>query len=377
MVVCVSPSKLEGSVDLPYSKSLVHRYLIAEFLSGNTCEFRNMCDDARATFNALKAIKNNETVHAEDSASTLRFLLPLALVFNESAVFRLGKSLKRRPVSFMFDTFKNAGVNISKTDDELSVSGRLKPGKYTADASFSSQLISGLLFSLPLLDGDSELVLEGEPVSSPYIAMTLAVLEKYSVKIERDGNKFFIKGGQKYHSVVWDIEKDYSSYAVYAVLNKMGNNVECPGLINNSLQGDSIIDRYLESEESTFDMKDNIDLCPVFAVYLASLNKESRLTGVRNLIHKESNREEETVSLLKAFSVEAEYSEENGGSILIHGSGLKPMEYFSSSDHRMIMAAVAGALFAGGKIEGVECVTKSYPSFIDDIIKLGANIDVR
>ncbi|MCQ2409600.1 MAG: hypothetical protein MJ068_03560 [Clostridia bacterium] len=377
MIVSVRPSKLVGKVDLPYSKSLIHRFLIAEFLSGNLSRPYNICDDAEATFNALKAIKNGGTIYAENSASTLRFLLPLSLVFNESSEFILGSSLKKRPVDFIINTFNGAGISVIKNDDVLSASGRLKPGRYVADASVSSQLVSGLLFSLPLLDGDSELIIKGEVVSSPYISMTLDVLEKYSVCIKREGNSFYIKGGQKYISATWEIEKDYSSYALFAVLNKLGNSIECPGLIENSVQGDSMIDKYLESDEDTFDMKDNIDLCPVLAVYLASKNGDVCLTGVKNLVHKESNREEETVKLLDAFSVRSEYTEENGGTLIIHGTGLKPLKYYSSDDHRMVMAAIVGALTVGGEIGGAECVSKSYPDFIKDIIKIGADINVR
>jgi len=230
------------------------------------------------------------------------------------------------------------------------------------------------LFALPLLDGDSEIVIEGDFVSKQYVSITIETLSKFGICIQSLENKYFIKGNQKYIDTSFNIPGDYSSIAYFSVLNKLGSNIIINGISNEIIQGDSKIDLFLNSTGSVFDMEDNIDLSPIISAYVAAKGRAASLININPLKYKESNRIGEINALLDSFSIKSEYKEDNNGAILIYGGQIETKKEFSSKDHRMLMSGLVLSTLVGGTINGVEYIKKSYPNFIKDLINLGANI---
>lgn len=198
MPIKIIPQSLSGKITLPPSKSHMHRILIADFLSGSNIDSTQnyeFCDDTIATYRCLSVISKHDKSKTEnaildcnESASTFRFLLPLATSLLGDVTFVLRNSLANRPVTQYLKQLENFNIKyeVSKSEDTLIVKTRgfLSSGTYELAADNSSQLLTGLLFTLPLLDTDSELRLKEPPVSSPYVMLTLEILKNYGIHIE-------------------------------------------------------------------------------------------------------------------------------------------------------------------------------------------------
>jgi 3-phosphoshikimate 1-carboxyvinyltransferase len=280
--------------------------------------------------------------------------------------------------------------------------GQLNPGTYSLDAGVSSQFISGLLFALPLLAGDSELRLTGQAESFPYIELTLAMLEAFGVKAEFDGAAFSIPGGQTYRSPdTVRVEGDWSNAAFWLGVGAIGEgavgtgSVTCTGLNLQSRQGDraimDILTRFgvrLEAKDSAvtvsggklrgieIDARDIPDLVPVLAVIATAAEGDTVIRNVGRLRGKESDRLAAISSVLRGLG--ANINETGGGLILHGGRALAGGQASSWGDHRIVMAAaIAAALCAEPLvIRGAEAVNKSYPRFFDDLRLLGGELVV-
>lgn len=374
MKAIIKPSKLAGKIVVPLSKSLLQRWMICRYLSGNHFHVEDGCDDVLTMQECLYSIDNGLPIDCEDSGATLRFLVPLVLALKKESTFIGNDSLKKRPFSEFLNVLENKGAKLSSYSLPFSVSGSLVSGEYIIDASVSSQYVSGLLFALPLLDGDSSIVLTNGSVSNGYIEMTIDMISKFGIKVEKHNNTYFVKGNQKYVDADVDIEGDWSSGAIFYVLNAMGHKIDILGLKDNSLQRDIQIKTIINSN-MTCSFENCIDLAPIVVSYLASINKEFQITGIRNLKYKESNRIEEISRLLNTLGFETKYSE-NGFGTLYAVKKQAENRIMSSEDHRILMAAVVSYLKDGGIVEGIENVSKSYPNFVSDLVQLGANIEV-
>ena len=255
MKVKVFPHTLNGALDGVKSKSYAHRMLIAAALSGGALSYGES-DDAHYTAHALETL-GFEAKYADrsvyygdfhrpagrvepfvgESGSTLRFLLPLALALGVEASFRTAGRLAERPMTALTETLAAHGAEI----EGLTVRGQLKAGIYEIDATISSQFVTGLLMSLPLLEGDSEIVLLGRAVSAPYIDITLEVLRAAEIVIERTKRGFFVRGGQRYRLKRADVPADFSGAAFPIVAGALGGAVTVRGLDLSSAQGDKAI----------------------------------------------------------------------------------------------------------------------------------------
>lgn len=414
----IEPCALSGKVKAPPSKSYAHRAIISAFLSGEECKINNIrhSDDILATLDCIKALggafecdEKKSTVvmgtssspiskkirlNCNESGSTLRFFVPIALCFCENVEFCGKGRLMSRPLTPYFDIFDELGIKYKKKNDTLTIKGRLQPGNFAIDGSVSSQFITGLLFALPLLDGDSEIHIKGNLSSKGYIDITLDVLKKFGIKIKNDNYEVFtVKGNQKYKPRSYTVEGDFSQAAFFLVAGALGCDITVSGLNANSLQGDKkILDIISETGAEiekigaskfralstptmhgiTVDADEIPDLVPILAVLLSFCKGESRIVNAARLRLKESDRLAAIATELKKLGADIE---EGDDFLVIRGKQvLGGAEVSSHNDHRIAMSTAIAACRCEGSviIDGAKkSVKKSYPDFFEDYERLG------
>ena len=391
----ISIGQAKGTFVAPPSKSYAHRLLIAAFLSGNgRVENVAFSNDILATLDSLKALgadikidkdvvsiskkeNRSEVMNANESGSTLRFMIPIALVLNQEAKIKGKEKLFSRGLKVYTDIFDEKGISYELNIDSLFAKGRLLSGTYKIDASISSQFVSGLLFALPLLEGDSEIILNGLVESEPYIDITIDVLKMFDVSVSKNGNVIKIPGNQKYVSKSIRVQGDYSNSSFFEVLNYMGGKVDIIGLDPHSLQGDKA---YLEcfpllsKSNQTIDIKNMIDLGPILFAF-SSLFYGAKFINISRLRIKESDRVNDTLKILEKFGVKYDLKE---NSLEIFKSELHtPKEEVETyNDHRLVMMSAILLTKFGGVINGIEAVNKSFPDFFDKLRELGIEVEI-
>jgi 3-phosphoshikimate 1-carboxyvinyltransferase len=420
--VKVLPRKLSGVVRAIPSKSQAHRALICAALADKptNIECEGGSDDIAATADCLSALGakidresgvyivhplKRETnggiviLPCGESGSTFRFMLPIVGALGRKASFILKGRLPERPLSPLYEELVRHGAELSPQGTvPFYTSGRLAPGPYSLDAGVSSQFISGLLFALPLLDGDSELQLTGQAESFPYIDLTLAMLEIFGVQIEFKDNVFFIPGGQIYRSPGRAlVEGDWSNAAFWLSAGAIGETrITCTGLNLQSQQGDrailDILTKFgaqidINEKDSAvmvsggklrgieIDARDIPDLVPVLAVAAASAEGTTVIRNAARLRTKESDRLAAVSDILRGLGVAADETDDG---LVIHGGKVfKGGQVSSRGDHRIAMSAAIAATVCAGPviIHGAQAVNKSYPGFFDDLRLLGGFVD--
>lgn len=451
-------------IQMPASKSFAQRAIIAAALAEGTTTLNGYspCGDNESAISVARAlgaevtvglaykegkvVKDSstltikgrgaaalepETINAGESGLLARLMIPLMAVLGDGSATITGEgTLTRRPLKGARAIMGAFGVRletISGTGQEpsaevhvpLKISGKLEGGKVTVSGSGGSQLISGLLMALPLLQEDTVIRLT-EPKSIPYLFITMDVLKAFGVKIwcDMEGGPEFaesqdwndcteivlhIKGGQSYKATDMDIEGDWSSAANFLVAGAIFGKVNVSGLDTKSLQADlSIMDILMEAGASLSQMGDDDprgvihvqkaplnafdvdanncpDLFPIVAILAAFCQGISRIAGVGRLANKESDRAQAILSMLVQLGVKARIS---GDKMIIEGHSLaqrcltghllKGGNYTSSHDHRMVMALNVAELGADGPIviDDIECVSKSFPTFMELFGKL-------
>lgn len=395
MNIEISPSVAEGQVRAPASKSYAHRLLICAALSQGVSVIENIGtnDDIVATVSCLKDMgakievngttatveginvgerKESLSLFCNESGSTLRFLIPLSLIVSREVYFSGAGRLMERPQTVFEELFETKGCFLIKEEKRLKAGGELKSGLYELRGDVSSQFITGLLFTLPLLAGDSEIKLTTPLQSAPYIDITIDVLSRFGVKIEPRENGYFIKGSQKYMAQSLSCEGDWSNSAFLHAFELAGGSVEVNGLNTESCQGDKIYREFYEKINSgtpTLDISDCPDLGPVLMA-CATLKNGALLTGTQRLKIKESDRGEAMKQELSKFGVSVEIGEDY---IKIPKTQLKaPTEPIDChNDHRIAMSMAILCSVTGGTLKDAQCVNKSYPDFFYDIKNLG------
>ena len=392
-------SSVNGKVLAPPSKSYAHRILISSALSKHDTTIDNveLSNDIIATLNCLKALGtsyeydhklkslklSNNLVKSDlfdciESGSTLRFMIPIAIVENGNATFTGTKRLMERGIGIYEEIFNEQGIKYSKDETSIKVEGKLNPGSYKVLGNVSSQFISGLLFSLPLLNGDSLIEIIPPIESIDYILITIDVLSRFGIEIKDDlvNNRLFIKGNQKYLGINSVVEGDYSNAAFLDAFNYLGGNVYVDGLNELSLQGDKAYIKYFktlkEFDMPTLDISNTIDLGPILFV-MASLLNGAKFVGTKRLQIKESDRVKCVCDELVKFGVEYEIGDNY---CIIKKSNLhKPTCMISShNDHRLVMAFTVMLSKFGGVIENTDAVNKSFPTFFEVVRKLGIEV---
>ena len=429
---------------MPSSKSFAQRAIVAAALAEGTSHLSGYspCGDNESALRVAKALGakvqvngsqlviegigaregglNLQELHTGESGFLTRLMIPLLSALSAEPVRVTGeKTLLSRPLTDAHDIMAAYGVrlypesNASRKTDcylPLKVAGPLLPGRADVSGKGGSQLVSGLLAALPLLQEKSVLYVH-EPRSIPYLFITVDVLKKFGINIgsEMEGDEAFletqdwslctgvnfrIRGGQRYRAADFAIEADWSGAAPFLVAGAIFGDVEVTGLDTRSLQADiSIMDilteagasmSQLDGEDGPIhvkraplspfhaDLNNCPDLFPIVAVLSAFCPGESHLLGVERLRHKETDRASAIEQTLKQMGVEVVVNEDemvvSGISLvqrLATGRLLRGGRYPSFADHRMVMALRVAALGADAPvvIDDTACVAKSFPDF--------------
>ena len=399
MRAIINKSRAKGTVTAPPSKSFAHRMMICAALAGQGSTVRGISgsQDMYATLECISAlngsydrcgadvsfssacspVEGTAVYPCRESGSTLRFFIPLALTLGQSAQFRGTARLIERGIGIYEDMFLPRGITVEKTADSIKLNGRLSAGNYSLMGNVSSQFVSGLMFALPLMDGDSVIEVLPPVESRAYIDITIAVMKSFGVIIEeREENVFFVRGNQKYEPRTLTVEGDWSNAAFLYALRHTGGELEVTGLNENSIQGDRVcreLFERLKDEKPEMDISGCPDLGPiVFA--MAACGHGAHITGTRRLRIKESDRAQAMADELSKFGIRTELLENEA--VIYPGELHAPAELLSGhNDHRIVMALAVLAALTGGEIEEAQAVSKSYPDFFEAIKSLGIEVE--
>lgn len=416
--VKIYPSKANGTVTVPSSKSLAHRAIILASLSHGESTITNFngSSDLYATIECMRALGasitednstlkikgiedytkvNSNILDANESASTLRFIIPLLEKFNRLFVIKGKESLFVRPMEVYENLFKLSSSKFELDIDSctLLVKPKLINKPIHLDGSISSQFITGLLLYLPIRNENSKLVIENL-VSYDYFLLTIEMLKKFgaTVSYETVGTTTLvnIEGGTEYKPCTYDIEGDYSQLANFLVLGTINNDIKVKGLTFDSYQGDKrllnifpnakyedgmyLISKY-KQENLSFDMKHNPDLGPILMAYFALTG--GRIDNVNRLVYKESNRVASMIEELKKLNVHISLVNDSVFIEKIDCIDVSDVVLDSHNDHRIFMALSLLATISKHPIviKNARSVRKSYPKFIEDLKSLGIKID--
>jgi len=412
--ITIKGSKLNGSIVVPPSKSICYRAIIASGLSEGICDIKNivLSDDIMATIGGMEALGSKISVNGNglivkgssppkavrkeidcmDSASTLRFLIPVALLTGDRIEFKGSVGLSRWPLGPFYDMFDSHNIGYSgRRGLPLTVWGKLKAGKYELKGNISSQFITGLMFALPLVEGDSKIVITSELESKGYINLTMDMLKKFGIIVENKCySEFYIYGRQTYKPSDCSVEGDYSQAAFWLAAGVLGGNIECCKMNTASLQGDRVIVDIIKemggnisvhgdsiyAKESkikgtVIDASDCPDLVPALSV-LASCGKDTtRIINAGRLRLKESDRLKVMAEELNKIGASVRETEDG---LIIEGRDMLNGGIVDShNDHRVAMSLTVASLKCANPITIMNsgCVKKSYPDFFDDFRKLG------
>ena len=391
MKIQLAEAQLKGKINSIPSKSYAHRISICNFLAGKepTAGCKDFTSkDITVTENCLKTLlSGGKVLDCGESGSTLRFMLPLTSALGGSYEFIGHGKLIDRPNDELFSVMEQHGVKARKTD-RIFTDGKLTSGEYKIRGDISSQYISGLLMALPILEGDSKIILTTPLVSAPYVDITLQVLKSFGVEIEKQESGYFIKGNQKYSGTI-SPEGDWSNMAFFLVAGAINGEVTVKGLNIYSVQGDKAIldilkkagaDLSISKDEVTvkksglnafsFNAEDCPDLVPIASVLASYANGITIIKNIQRLKIKESDRIYKTIEMLKAFGIKAE---SDGKELTIYGNKPTNGKINSFNDHRIVMSASVLALGTKGvsEISDYKAVEKSYPTFFLDYNSLG------
>lgn len=404
MTIQITPGRLRGRLTAPPSKSVAHRMIVCAALAKGVSAVcgAGRSQDIEATVGAMRALgaqiteegetlrvtgigKPPETVLVDcfESGSTLRFLIPVAAALGVAATFTGRGRLGKRPVQAVLAPLAERGVGSDYRGDlPFTLHGALESGDFAIDAGVSSQFISGLLFALPLLGGDSRIIACGKLESRPYIEITTAVMERFGVRTEETGGVWRVPGGQAYRPGRYTVEGDYSGAAFWIAANALGCSITLDGLRPDSAQGDKAIAAIVRrivpeaSRETVIDASDVPDLVPVVAALAACTPGTTRIVGAGRLRIKESDRLATVSEMLANLGGQCE---EGADSLTIVGqASLNGGVVDSHNDHRIAMSAAVAAIRCSAPVTilGAECVAKSYPQFFEDYKRAGGIADV-
>ena len=427
--VKIFPTKLQGTVVAPSSKSMGHREIICAGLAAGTSIIDNisMSKDIEATMRCLKAINvavdeipsmiagrkalqisgtghpmaAADSVDCGESGSTLRFFLPLGANLNCPLTFTGHGKLVSRPLQAYYDIFDEKFIQYFNDNGCLpvTVNGRLTPGTYKLPGDVSSQFVSGLLFALPLLNGDSVIEITSPLESSAYVDMTINCLAKFGIKVENEGGahrRYLVPGKQRYQALDSQVEGDWSQAAFWTVGGSLGKGITCQGVNVNSLQGDQAVVDIIERMGAAISQTENSvtvfggatkatlidaancpDIIPVLTVLAAVSEGTTKIINAGRLRIKECDRLAAMTSELNKMGA-AITEEPEGLTIIGKPEGLKGgVQVDAWNDHRIAMSLAIAAQKCAEPIilTGAESVAKSYPTFWEDYKSVGGLVE--
>ncbi len=406
----VPPGSLRGALTPPCSKSYAQRALAAALLAEGGSELHGIdfCDDTLSALRCIetlgaRVVRSGPALRIEgglrprggrlftgESGLATRLFTPIASLWHEPVRIEGEGTLLARPMGALLEPLRTLGVAVCDRGGRLplEVCGPMRGGAVTVDGSLSSQFVTGLLLALPLAAGETT-VRVTDPVSTPYIDMTLDTAARFGVEICRNGyEEFFVEGMQRYAPATMEIEGDWSAAAMLLVAGATAGEVCVRNIRTLSKQADTAVIRALERAGAglvceagsvtaarrplrafEFDATHCPDLFPALAALAAAADGTSLLRGVRRLRHKESDRAEAIRSEYGRLGIEVVIDDDT---MAVRGGAVRGGRVSAHGDHRIAMSLAVAALRAGGEvvIEGAECVSKSYPSFFEDLQRL-------
>lgn len=388
MNVTILPGTLKGAVTPPSSKSQTHRAVLALMLAQGEGKLSNLAvsQDIQATQDCVAALKSGQPAQADglplldcgESGSTLRFLIPVALAVRGGGRFTGRGRLMERPQGPYIRLFEEKGILWNQEGTCLTVAGQLEPGVYALPGNVSSQFITGLLYALPLLPGDSRIVLTTPLESRGYVDMTLDMLRRFDIKVEEQEDGFLVPGNQTYQARDLTLEADWSGAAFWYAANFLGAQVDIQGLNPDSVQGDRQIGtlywKLARPGDVDIDLSQCPDLAPPLAAMAAVRKGTTRFVHAGRLRMKESDRLETIARTLNALGAKAQVGEDT---LSLEGvDHLEGGTVDGCNDHRIAMMAAVAAVACKEPVTilGAECVKKSYPRFWEDYTALGGEI---
>lgn len=420
--------KIKGTIVLPASKSISNRVLILKHVLGSTTELQNISEADDTVLMQMALAKGNGTIHLKNAGTCMRFLTAyFAATENSEVTLLCDERMEKRPIDELVTALQQLGAEITYLNKQgyppLQIKGKqLNGGHVSISAQASSQYVSALMMIAPLCKTDLTIELTGEITSAPYIDMTVKLMQEFGINIVQENSKFEIRNSKTPvrlssskpfpEDIVsrdasmnsagqYTIEGDWSAASYWYEMVALSDDAEVflPNLSLNSLQGDSLIAEYMKQfgvetiivdngillknngkrktengkQKTDLDLTDTPDLAPTLAVTAAAKNTQLTLTGLQNLIIKESNRLQALETELSKLGVDI-ISTEDSLSINLQTSNIKPQtsNIATYGDHRMAMAfAPLALLFETITIEHPEVVEKSYPHFWDDLTRMG------
>lgn len=394
MRVTVNKSTPRGSVMAPPSKSMAHRLLICSALAKGESKVRSleMSEDVVATVSCLRALgvgidindkvatvtggiaPTGDTLYCNESGSTLRFMIPICLTTGKRLTLKGSKRLFARSLSVYQSLCEKHGFEFVQSEDSVTVKGMLQSGSYRVRGDISSQFISGLMFALSMINGESVIEIEGSLESAPYLDLTESALKAFGVNVLRNQNVITLDGKNSFVPRDMTVEGDCSNAAFFEALNYVGGDVCVTGLSPDTLQGDRVYKQFFDSIKTgapTLDVRDCPDLAPIMMA-IGAVYGGVRLVGTRRLKIKESDRGAVMAKELEKFSIiTCNYENE----ITVSGKLTPPHEMLCGhNDHRIVMALATLCVMTGGTIDGAEAVNKSLPDYFERLEKLGTEV---
>lgn len=399
-------------VNIPASKSYVHRMALCAALADGKSVISNVnfSNDINATLDCIKSLgckvsvtddkieieggnfnKELSVYNCGESASTLRFIIPIVLSAVGEGKFVGSETLLKRPLDTYFNVFDDNGIEFNyKAGDSLYAKGNFIKNEIFLNGDVSSQFITGMLLALSYLGGKRKINIVNELLSKPYVDITLEVMNQFGVNVSFNENVFTIEN-TAFKPQILSAQGDYSQSAFFLVAAMLGGKIELNNLSQKTSQGDSVIvdlikkmggriDRcgdkliaYKSSLKSigTIDAKDFPDIVPPLALLCTQCAGDTVITNVSRLKIKESDRILSTANLLNALGADVKFDDNNiyiKGGTALHGGTVS-----SVNDHRIAMTAAVASVAAKESIIIKESgsVKKSYPKFFEDFVGLG------
>lgn len=391
---------LQGTVNLPGSKSESNRALMIAAYGGFPPQVENLSEahDTELLKKLLRQVDAFSSINCEDAGTVARFLM--TFLAGKPGVWTITgtKRLCERPMAPLIDALRQLGAGIEGDSLPLKIIGKpLKGGHVTLDASQSSQFVSSLLLAAPMWDQGLELDLIGEQTSLPYIDMTLSMMRHFGADAICDGRHLVVRP-KPYQARAFEVSPDWSAASYWYEMMALGDGGEVllKGLKSNSLQGDAIVADWfrqlgvitsfddrgacltkvkVDPRELVFDVTNTPDLFPALFVTCVAKYYRARFQGISNLSKKESNRVDSLISELSKI-----YTFINilmGDEIVIDPSLFKndignnnKVLFYTYQDHRIAMSLAPLSMRIGQvSFDDITVVTKSYPTFWDDVKK--------
>lgn len=410
MLCQIHPAGVKGRAKVPCSKSFAQRSFAAALLADSRTTITNLepCDDTRSALATVAELggsveltgeescaitgglsPRSDTICTGESGLATRLFTPIAALCDRPITVTGTGSMVRRPIGMMIEPLRNLGVKVDCNGFlPITVCGPIKGGKTDVDGYVSSQFITGLLIALPVVEDDTVLVID-KLNSIPYIQMTIDTVQRFGVEIQHnDFHEFYIRGGQHYRAADLSIEGDWSGAAFMLAAGALAGEVTVEGLDPLSCQADAAIVRVLSdigaevvttSDSITvrrrnlgafnFDATHCPDLFPILSVVAACCEGRSEIRGVKRLIHKESNRAASIVGQFTKIGMDITIDDDL---MIIEGGKIEGGTVDSCNDHRIAMAAAVAGLTSrsGVSVDNAESVTKSFPTFWDQLDQL-------